>query len=55
MINIYGVAPGLLDARAAMLSSKGFATLGLAYFGYDDLPPVHDMRLDMEYLEVCEI
>ncbi|XP_069116478.1 acyl-coenzyme A amino acid N-acyltransferase 1-like [Argopecten irradians] len=38
VIDMYGTGGGLLDTRAAMLASRGFVTLALAYFGYNDLP-----------------
>ncbi|OWF36221.1 acyl-coenzyme A amino acid N-acyltransferase 1-like isoform X2 [Mizuhopecten yessoensis] len=38
VIDMYGTAGGLVDSRAAMLASRGFVTLALAFFGYKDLP-----------------
>ena len=38
--------------RAALLASKGFVTLALAFFGFDDLPPIYTTDgLDLEYFE----
>lgn len=38
---------GLVEFRAALLASKGFAVFALSYFGYDDLPnSVSDLDVD---------
>lgn len=47
---MYGSTGGLAEYRAAMLASRGFTTLALAYIGYDDLP--QGMELDLEYFLV---
>lgn len=50
VIDLFGTAGGLLEFKASLLASHGFATLALAYFGYDDLPKaVTDVSL--EYFE----
>ena len=42
----------LLCTRAALLASKGYVTLALAYYGVDDLPPVYTTDgFDLEYFE----
>ena len=52
VIEMFGSSGGLANYRSALLASRGFATLGLAYFGYDDLPK--DMSdVDLDYFEVC--
>ncbi|XP_072031495.1 acyl-coenzyme A thioesterase 1-like [Amphiura filiformis] len=38
VIDMFGHAGGLLDFRAALLASHGFAVLALAFYNYDDLP-----------------
>ncbi|KAK7477483.1 hypothetical protein BaRGS_00031307 [Batillaria attramentaria] len=38
VIDMFGFAGGLMEFRAAMLASHGFAALSLAFFGYEDLP-----------------
>ncbi|XP_060093119.1 bile acid-CoA:amino acid N-acyltransferase [Heteronotia binoei] len=38
VIDIFGGVGGLTEFRASLLASRGFATLALAYFGYEDLP-----------------
>ena len=48
VIDLFGSHGGLLEHRAALLASHGFAVLALAYFGYKDLPSNHK-ELDLEY------
>ncbi|XP_045602227.1 acyl-coenzyme A thioesterase 1 [Procambarus clarkii] len=50
IVDFFGGIGGLREYRAAMLASRGFATLALAYFNYDDLPKTID-NLDLEYFE----
>ena len=38
LMDIYGSTGGLPEYRAAMLASRGFTTLALAFVGYQDLP-----------------
>ena len=45
-----GGAGGLVEFKASLLASRGFAALALAYFAYDDLPE-NPSSLDMEYFE----
>lgn len=48
---MYGGAGGHRDGRAALLATKGFATLALAYLKHQDLPEeITDIRL--EYFQV---
>ncbi len=47
VIDMFGTAGGLIEFRAALLASHGFAALALAYFGYDDLPA--GIELNLEY------
>lgn len=35
---MFGTAGGLLEYRSAQLASRGFASLALAFYAYDDLP-----------------
>ncbi|XP_067686283.1 acyl-coenzyme A thioesterase 1-like isoform X1 [Haliotis asinina] len=47
VIDLFGSTGGLLEFRAALLASKGFASFALGYFGYDDLPKtLDDLELD---------
>jgi hypothetical protein len=48
---MFGTGGGLYDARAALLASRGFAGLSLAFFGYDDLPA--GIELNIEYFVVA--
>ncbi|KAL5008200.1 hypothetical protein ScPMuIL_013781 [Solemya velum] len=40
VIDLFGAIGGLVEYRAALLASRGFVTLALAFMGYDDLPDV---------------
>lgn len=40
-----------MEHRGALLASKGFAVLSLAYFGYKDLPNKL-IEVDLNYFEV---
>ena len=50
VIEMLGGAGGLVEFKASLLASRGFAALALAYFAYDDLPE-NQSSLDMEYFE----
>uniref|UniRef100_A0A8C5M1B0 Uncharacterized protein n=1 Tax=Leptobrachium leishanense TaxID=445787 RepID=A0A8C5M1B0_9ANUR len=50
IIDLYGIHGGLLEYRSSLLASRGFACLALAYFAYDDLPPVLE-SVDLKYFE----
>ncbi|KAJ1166776.1 hypothetical protein NDU88_007172 [Pleurodeles waltl] len=50
VIDLSGGTGGLVEYRASLLASRGFATLALAYFGYDDLPK-SSKDMDLEYFE----
>lgn len=45
-----GGVGGLVEFKASLLASHGFAALALAYMGYDDLPE-SPPSVDMEYFE----
>lgn len=38
MLDLYGMGGGLIEYRAALLASRGYASLSLAYLGHKDLP-----------------
>ena len=38
VMDLLGGTGGLVEFKASLLASRGFAALALAYFGYDDLP-----------------
>ncbi|XP_010013950.1 PREDICTED: LOW QUALITY PROTEIN: acyl-coenzyme A amino acid N-acyltransferase 2-like [Nestor notabilis] len=50
VVDLFGGAGGLIEFRAGLLASRGFAVLALAFFAYDDLPRTLS-QLDMEYFE----
>ncbi|XP_009480016.2 acyl-coenzyme A amino acid N-acyltransferase 2-like [Pelecanus crispus] len=50
VIDLFGGAGGLIEFRAGLLASRGFAVLALAFFAYDDLPRTL-VQLDLEYFE----
>lgn len=50
VIDMFGSIGGLMEFRAAMMASRGIATLALAFFAYEDLPKTMD-DLELEYFE----
>ncbi|XP_008282884.1 acyl-coenzyme A thioesterase 1-like isoform X2 [Stegastes partitus] len=42
ILDMWGMGGGLMEYRAALLASRGYASLALAYFGHPDLPPPLD-------------
>ncbi|XP_077177220.1 acyl-coenzyme A amino acid N-acyltransferase 1-like [Paroedura picta] len=50
VIDMFGGGGGLIEFRAGLLASQGFAVLALAYFAYDDLPRAL-MEVNLEYFE----
>ena len=46
VIDLFGGTGGLLEYRAALMASHGFASLALAYFDYDDLPKTIELNLE---------
>ncbi|XP_051842603.1 bile acid-CoA:amino acid N-acyltransferase [Antechinus flavipes] len=50
VIDLFGGIGGLIEFRASLLASHGFATLALAYFNYEDLPALPPV-MDIEYFE----
>eukprot|EP00794_Sanderia_malayensis_P017003 gene17003-18716_t len=54
VLDVFGSVGGLLEHRAALMASHGFATFALAFMGYKDLPEQLS-DLDIEYfLEAVE-
>ncbi|KAI8511622.1 myristoyl-CoA hydrolase [Branchiostoma belcheri] len=50
VIDLFGSTGGLAEYRAALLASRGFAVLALAFFAFDDLPKeMYD--IDLDYFE----
>ncbi|XP_067409550.1 bile acid-CoA:amino acid N-acyltransferase [Emydura macquarii macquarii] len=50
LIDLFGGIGGLIEFRASLLASRGFAALALAYFAYEDLPSFLG-EVDLEYFE----
>lgn len=50
VVDMFGTAGGLLEFRSAQLASRGFASLALAFFNYDDLPKGLE-EFDIAYFE----
>lgn len=51
---MFGTTGGLIEFKASLLASHGFAALALAYFAYDDLPKVIT-EVELEYFfEACD-
>ena len=50
MIDLLGGAGGLIEFKASLLASRGFAALALAYMGFEDLPEFPTV-MDMDYFE----
>jgi len=50
VIEMLGGAGGLVEFKASLLASHGFAALALAYYSYDDLPDFTQCA-NMEYFE----
>ena len=51
VIDLFGTAGGILEFRSALLASRGFASLSLPYFRYEDLPDTM-FDIDLEYFMV---
>ncbi|XP_038191972.1 peroxisomal succinyl-coenzyme A thioesterase isoform X3 [Arvicola amphibius] len=54
IIDVYGVGGGLLEYRASLMASHGFATLALAFYDFEDLPKDFNI-VEVDYFEeaVC--
>ncbi|XP_075415624.1 acyl-coenzyme A amino acid N-acyltransferase 2-like [Tenrec ecaudatus] len=50
VIDLFGGIGGLVEFRASLLATHGFAVLALAYFAYEDLPK-YPREFDLEYFE----
>lgn len=50
VIDLLGSTGGLIEYKAALLSTKKFVTLSVAYFNFDDLPKTSS-SFDIEYFE----
>lgn len=54
VIDIYGAGGGIMEHRAALLASRGFAVYALAFFGYQDLQKTFN-DLDLNYFKEAVI
>ncbi|GAB5579966.1 bile acid-CoA:amino acid N-acyltransferase isoform X2 [Prionailurus iriomotensis] len=50
IVDLFGGRGGLIEFRASLLATHGFAVLALAYFLYEDLPKKLE-EIDLEYFE----
>ncbi|KAK4325048.1 hypothetical protein Pmani_004358 [Petrolisthes manimaculis] len=50
VVDMFGSIGGLMEFRSAMLASRGFASLAVAVFAYEDLPTTTD-ELHLDYFE----
>ncbi|VFV22558.1 acyl-coenzyme a amino acid [Lynx pardinus] len=50
IVDLFGGRGGLVEFRASLLATHGFAVLALAYFLYEDLPKELE-EIDLEYFE----
>ena len=50
-MDLLGGTGGLVEFKASLLASRGFAALALAYFGYDDLPSSISPYVELDYIE----
>lgn len=50
MIDLLGAAGGLVEFKASLFASHGFATLALAYIGYED-QPLSPSLINLDYFE----
>ena len=53
VIDLFGTVGGLIEFRSALLASRGFASLSLAYFAFDDLPKTLG-EVDFDYFMVSK-
>ncbi|KAI3369459.1 hypothetical protein L3Q82_007677 [Scortum barcoo] len=52
MLDLWGMGGGLMEYRSALLASRGYASLSLAYFGHQDLPsPVNRINVGDSYFK----
>lgn len=53
MLDLWGMGGGLVEYRAALLASRGYASLSLAYKGHKELPAPHNrMMVGHSYFKV---
>lgn len=53
ILDLWGMGGGLVEYRSALLASRGYASLSLAYFGHKDLPgPQNSINVSDTYFKV---
>uniref|UniRef100_UPI0009B4B190 LOW QUALITY PROTEIN: acyl-coenzyme A thioesterase 1-like n=1 Tax=Monopterus albus TaxID=43700 RepID=UPI0009B4B190 len=53
MLDLWGMSGGLTEYRAALIASRGYASLALAFLGHKDLPgPRNTMNVGDSYFKV---
>lgn len=53
MLDLWGMGGGLVEYRAALFASRGYASLSLAYIGHKELPAPHNrMNVGDSYFTV---
>ncbi|KAF2364480.1 Acyl-CoA thioester hydrolase/bile acid-CoA amino acid N-acetyltransferase [Trinorchestia longiramus] len=51
VMDIMGGGGGLMEQRAALLASRGFAVIAMAFFAYEDLPKTMQNSFELAYFE----
>jgi len=51
LVDMFGAVGGIMEFRAAMLASRGYAVLSLPFYAYKDLPRGMPSELELEYFE----
>ena len=51
VMDLFGALPAVVEFKASLLASHGFAALAVAYYGYDDLPSSLSPYVELEYIE----
>ena len=50
-MDLFGALPAVIEFKASLLASRGFAALAVAYYEYDDLPSSLSPYVELEYIE----
>ncbi|XP_061075683.1 acyl-coenzyme A thioesterase 3-like [Conger conger] len=54
VLDLFGMGGGLIEYRAALLASRGMASLALAYFGHKDIPgPLDVINVGDDYMQAA--
>lgn len=53
MLDLWGMGGGLVEYRSALLASRGYASMSLAYIGHKELPgPQNCINVGHSYFKV---